>query len=333
MGSDPPRKPPEDPPKRGRSVTLKFESGPLRLPNEDEPLEPKRPPSPSERPLRLDTSEFHVGPPDIAPPVTAEPAPPTPPSLELELDDGFTPLPAQLPTAPPPAPAPEPLSSSRIPRRDETPEVMVSEWMPDGVKALVPPRSSVEPEAEPEAEPLVGKDAWSRDREKRRSVTPPPMAAAARARAITTDLPEPAESVDALDLVDRSPPSRPAIDLRAEMADRYALGDFTGALRAAELVLGRSPDDAPALEYAKSARERLIGLYASQLGSFQQRIEVAVPLSEIRWLGLDHRASFLLSRCDGTQTIDEVLDISGMPRLDALKTLVDLLEAKAIRLG
>jgi hypothetical protein len=48
-------------------------------------------------------------------------------------------------------------------------------------------------------------------------------------------------------------------------------------------------------------------------------------------LGLDHRAGFLLSRVDGLSTVEEVLDICGMPRLEALKTLVDLLDRGAIR--
>jgi len=35
---------------------------------------------------------------------------------------------------------------------------------------------------------------------------------------------------------------------------------------------------------------------------------------------------------DGVSTVEEVLDICGMPRLEALKTLADLLERGAIRL-
>jgi hypothetical protein len=56
-----------------------------------------------------------------------------------------------------------------------------------------------------------------------------------------------------------------------------------------------------------------------------------VPDAEVRWLGLDHRAGFLLSRIDGVATVDELVDVSGMGRLEALKILAELLEAKAIR--
>jgi hypothetical protein len=57
---------------------------------------------------------------------------------------------------------------------------------------------------------------------------------------------------------------------------------------------------------------------------------VAVRDVDLRWLGLDHRAGFLLSRIDGHASLDEVLDVSGMPRLEALRTLVDLCEAGAL---
>ena len=57
----------------------------------------------------------------------------------------------------------------------------------------------------------------------------------------------------------------------------------------------------------------------------------ALSETQLRWLGLDHRSGFLLSRVDGIATVEDVLDVCGMPRLEALKTLVDLIERGAIR--
>lgn len=181
-------------------------------------------------------------------------------------------------------------------------------------------------DAGPPAEP---EDGWgrlvrgsSRPPARPRSVTPPPR--------------------DALDLVTRRsrPPSAPGLDLASEMADRYALGDYTGALRVAELLLGRDPDDARAKRCAASSRERLLALYTARLGSVSgasagevgARVpEVVVPEHEIRWLGLDHRQGFVLSRLDGSATVDELVDVSGMSRLEVLRTLVELVEAGAVR--
>lgn len=199
----------------------------------------------------------------------------------------------------------------------------------------------------------AGADAWILDRRHRSSppaalleipevtlppasrlpqVGPPPLP-------YSSAPPEPAVSItdsfegDALGLVDRSQPSKQDLDLTSDMAERYALGDFTGALRAAELLLGISPGHTEASRYAQSSRERLEQLFSSRLGPLTRVPRVAVPEHEIRWLGLDHRAGFLLSRVDGHHTIEEVLDISGMPRLEALKTLSELVGAGAVLLG
>lgn len=191
-------------------------------------------------------------------------------------------------------------------------------------------------------------DAWVLDR-KRRSTppvgtpvavveTPMPPPGAFDAAPVPRDWTVPpslpsSEGDDALGLVDRAKPSHAELDLEEEMAERYALDDFTGALRTAELLLGTNPEHAEAKNYAESCRKRLEQLYSSRLGSLDRHVEVAVPEREIRWLGLDHRAGFLLSRIDGSATIEEIIDMSGMAHLEALKTLAELLDIGAIRLA
>jgi hypothetical protein len=207
---------------------------------------------------------------------------------------------------------------------------------------------------EPASRVLDAADGWMLDRERRSSPPPfegalpshatePPPVDPSRLRGASSSsqpaLPsEDPGSIsdstegDALGLVDRNRPSTRDVDIVSDMAERYALGDFTGALRAAELLLGMVPDHLEALRYARSSRERLEQLYTSRLGSLHRIAEVAVPDHEIRWLGLDHRAGFLLSRVDGGHSIEEILDVSGMPRLEALKTLSELVSAGAVRL-
>ncbi len=119
---------------------------------------------------------------------------------------------------------------------------------------------------------------------------------------------------------------------RATMKDRYAVGDFTGALGLAEALLGRDPGDVEAQRYATSCRDVLSQMYLSRLGSLEQVVSVGLTPEELRWLTLDHRAGFMLSMIDGYSTIGELLDISGMPRLDALRILSQLLEQRVIRL-
>jgi hypothetical protein len=116
----------------------------------------------------------------------------------------------------------------------------------------------------------------------------------------------------------------------AEMKDRYAMGDFTGALVIAESVLEVDPSDAEALRYAESCRKVLTQMYAARLGALDRVVEVAVPADQIRWLSLDHRAGFLLSLVDGISTVEEILDISGMSKLEALRIMYALLEQRVI---
>jgi hypothetical protein len=77
----------------------------------------------------------------------------------------------------------------------------------------------------------------------------------------------------------------------------------------------------------------LIQMYTARLGRLDQLVSVAVPPDQIRWLSLDHRAGFLLSLVDGGSSIEELLDISGMPRLEALRILFNLHEQRIVSLA
>jgi hypothetical protein len=180
-----------------------------------------------------------------------------------------------------------------------------------------------------------GHDAWTVERMSRQSTVPPVRSEEVdrlRDLAVRSSLrPEPMDGDgDALDLIERSRPSQ-QLDLVGEMEELYALDDLTGALRFAELIMGREPDNDQAKRCAENCRRRLLGLYSSKIGDLQAVPVPAMSETELRWLGLDHRSGFLLSRVDGLATVEEVLDICGMPRLEALKTLVELLNRGAIR--
>jgi hypothetical protein len=119
----------------------------------------------------------------------------------------------------------------------------------------------------------------------------------------------------------------------SDMKDRYAMGDFSGALVIAEGIIDSNPEDLEAPRYAQSCRDVLTQMYSARLGSLDQIVAVAVPSDQIRWLTLDHRAGFLLSLIDGGSTVDQILDISGMTRLDALRIMYQLLDQRVISLS
>lgn len=137
--------------------------------------------------------------------------------------------------------------------------------------------------------------------------------------------------LSSLDPARSAPPPSSDPQIR-QIADRYATGDFSGALVIAEGILENAPEHSEALRYANNCRDVLTQMYAARLGSLDQRVTVAIPSEQIRWLSLDHRSGFLLSLVDGTSSVEELLDISGMAKLDALRILYNLREERVIAL-
>jgi hypothetical protein len=127
-----------------------------------------------------------------------------------------------------------------------------------------------------------------------------------------------------------APVSEPGL---RQIADRYAVGDFSGALVLAEALLEAAPEHTEALRYAGKCRDVLMQMYAARLGALDQIVSMSIPSEQIRWLSLDHRSGFLLSLIDGTSSVEELLDISGMPRLDALRIMYGLFQERVITLS
>lgn len=173
-------------------------------------------------------------------------------------------------------------------------------------------------------------------------LTPPPSASwRPETQAVTRDPRDPVLELDLGEGNDSAAPLRPAESASkaqgrdaelGEMKDRYSMGDFTGALAVAEALLEADAGDTEAQRYAGHCREVLTQMYTARLGALSQRVRVAVPGDQIRWLSLDHRAGFVLSLIDGSSSVEELLDISGMNRLDALRILYTLYDQRVIAL-
>jgi hypothetical protein len=127
-------------------------------------------------------------------------------------------------------------------------------------------------------------------------------------------------------------PGGPPTERLTQVRDRYEAGDYSGALVIAEGLLEENPDHIAALGYAESCREMLRQMYQSRIGEGALVPRVMVDKEQLRWMSLDHRAGFLLSCVDGLSSIDEILDVSGMPPLDALRLIYELLQEGVIAL-
>ena len=109
-----------------------------------------------------------------------------------------------------------------------------------------------------------------------------------------------------------------------KIQNRFVVGDFSGALVLAEGVLEEEPDNDVARRYAESCRDMLRQMYLARIGEGSKVPRVVTAPGSIVGLTLDHRAGFVLACVDGTSSIDEILDVSGMPTLDALRIMYEL---------
>ncbi|HEY3815565.1 MAG TPA: hypothetical protein VGL81_00255 [Polyangiaceae bacterium] len=119
-------------------------------------------------------------------------------------------------------------------------------------------------------------------------------------------------------------------DPAAEMRERFSLGDYTGALEMSELILAQEADNLEAAECGENCRSVLEQMYAARLGPLERVPMVVVPRTQMRWLSMDHRAGFILSLIDGASSVDLILDVCGMPKLDALRILHELVQQKIV---
>jgi hypothetical protein len=119
-------------------------------------------------------------------------------------------------------------------------------------------------------------------------------------------------------------------DPDAEMRERFSLGDYSGALEMSELILAQDPADAEAAECGENCRTVLENMYIARLGPLDRVPKVIVPRAQMRWLAIDHRAGFILSLIDGSSSVEMILDVCGMPRLDALRILHELVQQRTV---
>ena len=119
-------------------------------------------------------------------------------------------------------------------------------------------------------------------------------------------------------------------DPAAEMRERFSLGDYTGALEMSELILAEEAGNLEAAECGENCRSVLEQMYAARLGPLDRIPMVVVPRTQMRWLSMDHRAGFILSLIDGSSSVDLILDVCGMPKLDALRILHELVQQKIV---
>ncbi len=120
--------------------------------------------------------------------------------------------------------------------------------------------------------------------------------------------------------------TRRRITLLLDRATEWArTGEADKAVAAVDLALGEDPNAALGQKLLHRNRDTIMTIFQGYLGDLERTPVLAKPLHELAKTPISPRAAFLLSRVDGALTIDEILDVSGMPRLEAYRYLCQLL--------
>lgn len=118
--------------------------------------------------------------------------------------------------------------------------------------------------------------------------------------------------------------TRRRITTLLERATLWSSIDLDRAVAAVDLALSEDPNSALAQKLIHRNREAIMNVFQAFVGDLDRQPELARPLHELASAPISPRAAFLLSRVDGTLSLDELLDVSGMPRLEAYRHLCQL---------
>lgn len=130
-----------------------------------------------------------------------------------------------------------------------------------------------------------------------------------------------------------SSPNAPVSERLNEVRERYEAADYRAALTIAESILAAYPDHLAALGYAESSRQMLRQKYLARIGDTSHVPRLKATPQEVSRLVHDERALRIAQAVDGSRSIDDIIAGSGMPTLDVLSILHDLLVAGGIEIG
>ncbi|MCA9564228.1 MAG: hypothetical protein KC561_12105, partial [Myxococcales bacterium] len=117
-------------------------------------------------------------------------------------------------------------------------------------------------------------------------------------------------------------------DRSGELLERaivhQSLGDYAASQKLVEKLLAKNPHDSKALELEAENHKRMERQYLARLGSIEARPKVILSPEQLVWHNLDALKGFVLSRVDGDLTVQDIVDIVHLPRLDTIRLLAEL---------
>jgi len=194
-------------------------------------------------------------------------------------------------------------------------------------KFYTPPPKSGSDDDRPTGPPPFDIEAYAREATAPESERRPQSEPTARRRPELKE-PEPDSASALLRTIDHAAGPRktdsPNDDRIAAMRECFSFGDYAGALTIVDVILAVQPNNAVALEFRAHSRAALEDVYALGLGSLDRVPVVVTKPERTGRRATDGRVAVLLSLMDGCATLRAIVDVCGMPRLEALRLLHDL---------
>ncbi|MDI1445888.1 hypothetical protein [Polyangium sp. 6x1] len=127
-------------------------------------------------------------------------------------------------------------------------------------------------------------------------------------------------------------PHVPVSERLNEVRSRYEAGDHRGALALAEAILTDAPDNIGALSYAESSRQILKQKYMARIGDMSLVPRLKTSADELA-RSLDERGRMVVASIDGVASIEDIIGASGLPTIEVLRVIHDLLVAHRLDLA
>ena len=103
-------------------------------------------------------------------------------------------------------------------------------------------------------------------------------------------------------------------------------GKHAESLKICELLEEQLVGNEDVEDLIEQNREILERFYIQRLGGLDSVPRVELGAGNLQDMHMDHKTAFLLTRIDGMLTIDDVMSIAGMSRLETAKMLIEALE-------
>jgi len=112
----------------------------------------------------------------------------------------------------------------------------------------------------------------------------------------------------------------------------FERGDLVAVLVEGRALLARRPASKAVLHYTAAARALLVRQTLEELGGSTRtpRVRASTSLADV---DIHPREAFILSLIDGASTVEEIVDMSGMPQLDVLRVLLGLCQRELVHVS